>query len=56
MTLHQKPIRKKKKSSDSKIENITENTPVHYVMEATGEMKGTWEVWGKGKSLRKNEL
>ncbi len=40
---------KKEEKSDSKIENITENTPVHYVMEATGEMKGTYEVWGKGK-------
>lgn len=40
---------KKEESSDSKIENITEGTPVHYEMEATGDMTGTWEVWAKGK-------
>jgi hypothetical protein len=39
---------KKEESSDSKIE-ITEGTTIHYVMEATGEMKGEWEVWAKGK-------
>jgi hypothetical protein len=37
------------KKDDSKVENITENTPVHYEMEATGEMRGTWDVWAKGK-------
>jgi hypothetical protein len=37
------------KKEDSNIENITESTPVHYEMEATGEMKGNWDVWAKGK-------
>ena len=40
---------KKEESNDSKSENITEGTPIHYEMEATGEMKGIWEVWTKGK-------
>lgn len=40
---------KTEESIDSKSENITDGTPMHYVMEATGDMKGTWEVWAKGK-------
>jgi hypothetical protein len=37
------------KKEESKTETITESTPIHYEMEATGEMKGTWDVWAKGK-------
>ena len=40
---------KKEESSDSKIENITERTPIHYVMVATGDMNGEWDVRAKGK-------
>jgi hypothetical protein len=37
------------KKEESKIENITEGTPIHYEMEATGQMQGTWDVYAKGK-------
>ena len=38
-----------KEESSGETGKITEGTPVHYQMEATGEMKGTWEVWAEGK-------
>ena len=37
-------------STETETGNITESTPVHYEMEATGEMKGNWEVWAEGKN------
>lgn len=40
---------KTEESTDSKSLDISETTPIHYEMEATGDMKGTWEVWAKGK-------
>lgn len=39
----------KKEESSGETEKITEGTPVHYEMQATGDMKGTWEVWAEGK-------
>lgn len=39
---------------DSKSETITENTPVHYVMEVTGDIKGTYDIYTKGKNLKVN--
>jgi hypothetical protein len=39
----------KKEESSGELEKITEGTPVHYEMQATGDMKGTWDVWAEGK-------
>jgi hypothetical protein len=39
----------KKDESANETEKISETTPIHYEMEATGDMKGTWEVWAEGK-------
>lgn len=39
----------KKEQSSGSNDEITESTPIHYQMEATGEMKGTWDVYAKDK-------
>ena len=39
----------KKEQSSGSNDEITEGTPIHYQMEATGQMQGTWDVWVKGK-------
>jgi hypothetical protein len=39
------------KKEDANLEDITEGTPIHYEMEATGEMQGSWDVYVKGKKV-----
>lgn len=39
----------KKEQSSGSNDEINESTPIHYQMEATGDMKGTWDVYAKGK-------
>jgi hypothetical protein len=41
-------------STETKSENITENTPLHYKLEAQGEISGTWDIYAKGKQARVN--
>lgn len=33
-------------------ENITENTPIHYVWESTGDVVGTYDTYSKGKQMK----
>lgn len=40
------------KKTESSSENITENTPIHYVWEATGDVTGTYDVYSKNKQLK----
>jgi hypothetical protein len=43
---------KKEQKDEKKTENITESTPIHYVMEASGEIQGTYDIYAKGKNVK----
>ena len=43
---------KQEETSGSKTDNITENTPVYYELEATGEITGYWKVYAEGKKAK----
>jgi len=45
---------KKEQSPTTKSENITENTAVHYILQATGDMVGKWDIYSKGKKAKVN--
>ncbi|RPI17319.1 MAG: hypothetical protein EHM58_09625 [Ignavibacteriae bacterium] len=45
---------KSEKKTEISSETITENTPVHYVMDATGDIQGTYDIYSKGKNLKVN--
>jgi hypothetical protein len=45
---------KQEQSSNTKSENITENTPVHYILQATGDMVGKWDIYAKGNKAKVN--
>ena len=46
------PETRKNKKMKRKPRTISENTPIHYVMEATGDIQGTYDIYAKGKNVK----
>jgi hypothetical protein len=45
---------KTEQKTETSNENITENTPIHYVWESAGDVTGTYDVYSKGKLMKIN--
>lgn len=53
-TTEQSSGNKQDQVSENKSDNITEGTSIHYILQATGDMVGKWDVYAKEKKAKVN--